>query len=261
MSTEHFNAYVLHSRAYRDSSALVDVFCREEGRFGVIAKGARGAKSRWRGILQPFMPLTIDWKGKGELKTLVQAESIAVPIQLTGTHLMSGFYLNELLVRLTHPYYPLPDLFEYYTQALKHLQSVEHADAVLRPFEMFLLQEIGYGFSLTDEASSGDAVESDQFYQFDPAQGLIAINQNQPPMNNQFAKVLPAIKGELLLAIANQQWQDIEVRRVAKQIMRVALFPHLGDKPLESRKLFMKPAVSSATKTTSENTQKSELDS
>ena len=80
-------------------------------------------------------------------------------------------------------------------------------------------------------------------------------------MNNQFAKVLPAIKGELLLAIANQQWQDVEVRRVAKQLMRAALAPHLGDKPLESRKLFMKPAVSSVTKTTSENPQKSELDS
>ncbi|MGD8358340.1 MAG: DNA repair protein RecO, partial [Lysobacterales bacterium] len=69
-------AYVLHSRAYRETSVLLEVLTRSGGRVGLVARGARGARSRWKGSLQPFRPLLIGWSQRGELGTLTAAEQI-----------------------------------------------------------------------------------------------------------------------------------------------------------------------------------------
>lgn len=238
MSIDACNAYVLHTRAYRDSSLLVELFDREEGRVSVVAKGARGAKSKWRSVLQPFVPIIAEWQGRSNLKTLTLAESTAASHGLKGQGLLSGFYLNELLVRLTHVYDPHPELFDYYSKALNQLASADFPDAVLRPFELFLLQELGYGFSLLDDAATGDAVETNAQYLFDPSHGVTLLNRGATSAQRKFV-----FSGSDLLAIHAGQWQDLKVRREAKRLMRLALAPYLGDKPLESRKLFMKPSV------------------
>ncbi|TDJ31914.1 MAG: DNA repair protein RecO, partial [Gammaproteobacteria bacterium] len=38
--------WVLHTRPYRETSMLVEAFTRGHGRIGLVARGARGAKSR-----------------------------------------------------------------------------------------------------------------------------------------------------------------------------------------------------------------------
>lgn len=250
MSIDAYNAYVLHTRAYRDSSLLVELFDRDEGRVSVIAKGARGAKSKWRSALQPFVPIIAAWQGRSSLKTLTQAETTVAAHGLKGQNLLSGFYLNELLVRLTHPHDPHPELFEYYSTALSQLASTEFPDAVLRPFELFLLQDLGYGFSLLDDANSGDAVEANGQYLFDPSVGLTLLQNQATAAQKKFL-----FSGAQLLAIHAGQWQDQQTRREAKRLMRLALAPYLGDKPLESRKLFMKPSVQLHTEATDESDQ------
>ena len=39
-------AFVLHSREYRDTSRILDVFTAQHGRLTLFARGARGPKSK-----------------------------------------------------------------------------------------------------------------------------------------------------------------------------------------------------------------------
>src|SRR3954471_10778980 len=92
--------FVLHSYPYRETSLLVEVLTRGSGRMSVVARGARRPRSPTRGALMAFQPLSLSWYGKGEVKTLGEAEWIGGQPLLTGEALLCGFYLNELLVKL-----------------------------------------------------------------------------------------------------------------------------------------------------------------
>ncbi|HZX72549.1 MAG TPA: recombination protein O N-terminal domain-containing protein, partial [Rhodanobacter sp.] len=48
MRIEQQPAYVLHARAYRETSLLLECLTREHGRLGVVARGVRGERSRLR---------------------------------------------------------------------------------------------------------------------------------------------------------------------------------------------------------------------
>src|SRR3569833_1174837 len=201
-------AYVLHRRPYRDTSALLDVFTPDFGRVGLVARGARQAKSRSAALLQPFQPVWASWSGSGDLSTMSAVEGAGSARWLTGAALMSGLYLNELLVRLLHRFDPHPELFACYETALNRLvqtpeQTAEPAlEASLRIFEKRLLAEIGYGLVLEHEAGSGAT----------------------------------------LLDIARECLDDAESLREAKRLMRTALAAQLGNKPLASRRLFAAPS-------------------
>ena len=67
--------FVLHRRAYRESSLLLEVFSRDYGRLGLLARGVRNSRSRRTALLQPFVPLQMAWSGRGELPVLSQVEA------------------------------------------------------------------------------------------------------------------------------------------------------------------------------------------
>ena len=48
-------AFILHTRPYRETSALVDFFSRHYGRFRAVARGARGTKKNSL-VLTPYTP-------------------------------------------------------------------------------------------------------------------------------------------------------------------------------------------------------------
>ncbi|PKM22081.1 MAG: DNA repair protein RecO, partial [Gammaproteobacteria bacterium HGW-Gammaproteobacteria-14] len=138
--------------------------------------------------------------------------------------LFCGFYLNELLVRLLHREESLPSLFDAYEASLDLLsQTEQQADVVLRHFEFRLLDVLGYGVSL-DCDSRGVALQSDHCYRLVPEEGLVEDARGNFP-------------GRYLNDIATGCWHD-KSRRAARDLMREALAPHLGGRPLESRKLF-----------------------
>ena len=93
--------YVLHSYPYLETSLILQVWTEKHGRLGVVAKGARRPKSASRSVLVPFQPLSLDWFGRGELRTLKTAEPASPATPLGGASLLSAFYLNELLLKLT----------------------------------------------------------------------------------------------------------------------------------------------------------------
>jgi DNA repair protein RecO (recombination protein O) len=146
---------VLHQRPYRDTSLIVELFTREHGRLSAFARAARGARSRFRG-LQPFRPLLLSWVGRGEAPTLTAAEIEGVaPLSLAPDRLLSGFYLNELLLKLTVAHDPQPELYAHYAATLERLRALDPLDALLRKFEKRLLELLGYGIELGCEAQGG----------------------------------------------------------------------------------------------------------
>jgi len=225
--TQLQSAYVLHTRPYRETSLLVDFFTVEQGRIRAVARSSRGPKSRFRGVLQLFVPLQIVWSGKSDLVSLNGVELEHPPHFLSGQALISGFYLNELLVRLLHPYDPHPRLFHAYRHVLLQLVEGGAVQASLRMFEKTVLAEIGYGLRLTADISNAP-IEPDAWYDFDPGHGLekvLAHTQKQ------------LLSGAHLLAIHNNELSDPAVLHTAKQLMRLAIAAQLGDKPIKSREL------------------------
>ncbi len=222
-------AFVLHTRPYRDTSLLVEAFSRERGRVGLVARGARSGRSRLAGVLQPFSPLLLSWRGQGELVTLIGAEADGPALLPPGGGLLSGFYLNELLLRLLHRGDAHPELYAVYCQTLALLGRGEDEEAVLRRFERLLLQEIGYGLQLEHAADSGDPIMAGRRYDYLPERGPV-------PLVGEPRGV--AVHGETLLALARDACLDERCRREAKRLMRAALAVHLGDRPLKSRELY-----------------------
>ncbi|MBM3110219.1 MAG: DNA repair protein RecO [Pseudomonas sp.] len=218
-------AYVLHSRAYRETSALVD-FLTPQGRLRAVLRRARGkAGSQAR----PFVPLEVEFRGRGELKTVGRLDSVGVAAWLSGDALFSGLYLNELLIRLLPAEDPHPALFEHYAATLPALAAGRPLEPLLRAFEWRLLDELGYAFAL-DQDVNGEPLVIDGLYRLQVDAGLERVYLVQPGL----------FRGEELIAMAEAAWHVPGALSAAKRLMRQALAVHLGAKPLVSRELFRK---------------------
>lgn len=224
--------FILHSRPYRDTSSLLEVFTRDAGRVGLVARGVRGARSRNNARLEAFVPLLFSWSGQGELRTLTAVEAGGRGVSLPGGRVLSGFYMNELIMRLLHRDDPHPELFARYETALQLLQDESlPQEAVLRRYERELLEELGYGLQLEVDAHSGEPLQAGRQYCYYPEQG--PVQQADEPSSGY-----PRLSGRSLLAIRDNDYQDPQVRRDAKILMRFLLSQHLDNRPLKSRELY-----------------------
>lgn len=220
---------LLHRRPYRETSYLADFFTRDYGKIRAVCRGIRSAKSDRKSLLQPFQLLQVGLSGRHELKSLSQLESVQQPFALRGHCLFSAMYINEVLNRALPIEVPMQELFERYTQCLRQLSSGEAIEPVLRSFECDLLDELGYGINWMTDCESDADIAPDGLYRFVPERGMtaVAIQSNQ---QNVFS-------GADLIAIAHRQWDESSLKS-AKRLLRHALYPILGDKPLKSRDLF-----------------------
>jgi len=221
-------AYVLHHRPYRETSQLLEVMGRDHGRVGLVARGARGPRARWRSCLQPFQPLHLSWSGRGGLFTLSNAEPAAPPLSLAGDHLLSAWYLNELLLAFTTRGDPHPDLFVHYAAALTGLQENAEPEVSLRRFELALLSEVGYGLNLEAEARSGLPLEAEQLYNYIADTGAVAVAEPRPDY---------AYSGAQLHRIAAGEFAVDDDLAAAKRLLRSILGHYLGDRALKTRRV------------------------
>lgn len=240
MNSENFigdNGFVLHRYAYRETSFIIDIFTQHHGRISVIAKGVRNPKSPLKGLLQPFMPLHINAKGKSQLKTLTLCELYNSPIQLTDTGLISGLYLNELLMRLLHKEEISQHLFLIYHSTLLALEGKKNVEKSLRVFEKNLLETLGYALPLLHEAETHREIEPENYYKFIPEHGLELYITPEASSQSQ-VRDTSVFLGDNLIAIHHDKFNTPEILLAAKKLMRLALMPLLGNKPLKSRELF-----------------------
>ena len=222
--------YLLHQRAYSETSLLLDVFSRNYGRMTLVAKGVKRKKSRTRGILVPFQPLVIAWSGRGEVKTMTSAESLVQRKKLQGERLFCGYYINELILRMLHRYDPHETLFGVYESALEGLVREIDLERTLRIFEKRLLQGLGYGLHLSTDTLTGGAIDPSARYRY--------VAEMGPVLDNGGEHKGVVLHGESLQALNDEGDFSTLHRRELKRLTRAALDRHLEGRPLHSRELF-----------------------
>lgn len=222
---------MLHTYAYRETSLIVETFTQNFGRVAMVARGAKRPRSELRGVLQGFQPLLLGWWGQQELKTLHKAEWRGGMPLPTGSALMCGFYINELLLKLLAREDPHPALYAEYENALHELASGAEQARVLRRFEVRLLAELGYALPLVREADTGRAIDPSARYHYAFDRGPFAA-QDAPR-----DRALPLVRGATLLALSDHRYPDAETAAEAKRLMREVLDHYLEQKGVESRRM------------------------
>jgi len=215
-------AFILHQRAYRESSAFIELFTRDYGIISVLAKGVRKPKSKFAGVLMPFSLLNISFLDKHELKLLTDVELVC-RYELRQLSLYCGFYLNELLQKLLYPHDPYPKVFVNYRTCIDGLTGNNTVEQVLRYFELDLLEELGYGMlPLTVEAGTNS--QASDRYRFHGDRGLVKDPQG-------------CISMQTLTALCNRQALNLMQLQETKTLCRQALDHYLHGKQLKSREV------------------------
>lgn len=228
MRQQLLHGFVLHQRAYRENSKLVQLFSLEFGRVDGVLRQSQ---------IPLYQPALLYATGKSALKTFTKLEWVGQPKQLKGNALFAGFYANELLVRLSPTEEPLPQAFAGYSQLLDTLETLPDHDPqhlqlmqALRRFESVLLAELGYAINFSQD-SLGLAILADQYYSFEASEGFRVHTSGE--------------LGEHLLAVGvtNQfEAQSAYAAPVVAMLTRVhrkVLTTLLGNKPLKSRELWI----------------------
>ncbi|MBZ0205299.1 MAG: DNA repair protein RecO [Flavobacteriales bacterium] len=235
MRVEGQPAFVLHARAWRETSLLLEIFSRDHGRVGLVARGVRRERSRWpRGLLQPLQPLLLDWVARGELGTLVAAEAASASLQPQGQTLLAAMYVNEFVLRLSGRGDPHPQAFSLYAQCLARLADEDAVAWTLRRFERDFLAEIGYGLVL-ERAADGSVLQPELDYGYDPEEGARLWSGQGSGLR---------ISGAALLALAADVRPPAEGLRELRGLVR-AVVRHLIGGELKSWRLARSAAAPS----------------
>ncbi len=242
--------YVLHAYPYRETSLILQLWTERHGRFAAVAKGARRPKSAQRGILVPFQPLSLAWFGRGEVKTLKAAEPAGPALPLLGPALLSAFYLNELLLKLTHRDDPHESLWAAYDEAVGSLRAIARravgvpglvaaepglaepraVEPVLRRFELAMLRELGFAVELQRDAG-GLAVDPGRAYWYVLERGPV------PAAGGGERADAVRLSGLTLQHLDRGQFDDPRTAPEAKNLMRMLIHHCLNGQELATRAL------------------------
>lgn len=222
-------AYVLHTYAFKETSLVVEIFSRNCGRLGVVARGARRPHSALRGRLMAFQPLSLGWGGKSELRTLYRAEALSGHVQLNGLSLLCGFYLNELVLKLLPREDPHEMLYAAYESALCALREGVSQATALRRFEKELLRELGYAL-LLDRDVDGEPIQAEARYTYilDAGPRRLSAHERDVPIE---------LAGTTLLELAADDYRQGAALQESRVLMRYVLNHYLGGQELHTRQL------------------------
>jgi DNA repair protein RecO (recombination protein O) len=223
-------AWLLHHRPYRDTSRIVEILSVEHGRLSLVARGSRAAKSRLAGLLRPFLPLQMSWVIRSDLGTLTGAEIRGQPIALAGDALLSGYYVNELLMHLLHRHDPQPEIFAAYSRTVERLQGIHNVPAILREFEMELLRLLGYALNLDHDTETLAPLVADAWYEYRTEQGPVVTTERRDAM---------VFSGAQLIAIRRRDFSESDVVRAAGRLLREVIAFHLDGRELKTRRVLV----------------------
>jgi DNA repair protein RecO (recombination protein O) len=223
-------AYVLHCYPYKESSLIVEAFARHRGRVGLLARGARRARSSVRGLLLAFHPLRLSWSAGAELGTLSGVEWSGGHRALAGVALMCGFYVNELLLRLLPREDAHEMLYDAYGATLARLADGEDPAALLRGFELRLLRELGYAPPLEHVAGSGARVEAGKRYVYAPERGPLELTEE----GRQGLADELTVSGQTLLDMSQDEFERPETREESRRLMRHLIGARLAGQALHT---------------------------
>lgn len=217
-------AFLLHSRPYQEYKVIAEFLTESQGKVAAVVYLGKSAKPEKKALLQPFVPINIVLKGQGNLKYLSRIEPRGKSYLLNGNRLYSGFYLNELLVKLLSEHVQHHNLYRHYLTSLESLAQTQPIEDILRQFELALLDELGVAIDYSPVFEY-----QTQSCHYLPEHGFIPFDKGLKS---------PSFNRQDLLAIAEQNILEKEQKQTFKQLMRHIIHHLLDGKPLNSRKLF-----------------------
>lgn len=229
MRNELLNGYLIHHRKYRERSHIVHLFTQEYGRVDGILRQMPPPQ---------YQPIVLQATGKSELKNFTKLEIVNHPIFFYGDAFFSGFYLNEIILRLCPLEEVMPETFQKYHLTLNHLQTLsQQIDAnqflkqILRQFEYTLLEELGYGIDFQIDAQQNEILPQMR-YQFQLNDGFIPVAHRHQS----------ALLGEDILSmITYEKGMDFNAQQLQllNKLYRQMISSLMGDRPLKSRQLWI----------------------
>lgn len=239
-------AFLLHRYDWSETSLILDLFTRDQGRVVVAAKGAKRPYSQLRTVLLPFQRITTAFSRpkadpEAEVLTLRSAEWAGGTALLPAHALFAGFYLNELLMRLLARNDAHPLLFDAYAATLPALAHGDETltQAALRAFELVLLREIGLLPRLDVETTTARALGAQAAYTLRPELGLVSPpGQNDLPVmaGARWQRVQVALDDGHLVDVQRACADDLPV---LKAVLRALLQYHLGPTRLRTREVML----------------------
>ena len=229
ISVKNEPAFVLTTWPWRETSLIVSFFTRRYGRMTAVARGAKKPAGRFRGLIDPFLPLLVNFSGRGEVKTLTGARWMGGLSPITGEGLITAFYLNELVFRLCPAEVAQTELFDAYTRTLSIIARGDclHAECAMREFEVDLLRLCGWGQQLPDGSDGFDGLVRD---------GEI-IQSRETAAESQEKVFTP----EAVRAVLTRDFSDVSHLKEAREILRKIIeFYALGGRTLSSRRTLAK---------------------
>lgn len=219
-------AYCMHSRAYRETSQIIELLTLEHGLVSCVHRGSR-KKNASADYL--FTPLLVSWVGDGELLTLTHIET-KLARQITHPSLsIVAMYLNELILKLVPKSSPSKEVFNLYKNILESLGQEDKQENLLRLFEIELLSLIGHGLSLDKEMDHETRIDKDNIYRYDVGIGPVCVPQQSAVWN--------IVSGATLLGLQSPLSMESSCMAEAKQLMRGIINWHLDKRRLHSREI------------------------
>jgi DNA repair protein RecO (recombination protein O) len=238
-------AYVLHQYDWSETSLVLELFTREQGRIAVVAKGAKRPYSQLRAVLLPFLrlqvglskPAKLNEEGVAEIQNLRGAEWMGGATLPSGAALFSGYYLNELLLKFLPRQDPHPELFDAYALALPQLQASDEAQHALRAFELRLLADCGLLPDLSLLSATQQPLDGERDYQLLPEAGVAPAVAGAPLLGGG---ALIQLQAALLHgSVAALQQACERAGPALKPVLRGLLHYHLGHRPLRTRQVLL----------------------
>lgn len=217
-------AYVLAAWPWKETSLIAEILTPHYGRVSVTVRGAKRPGTKFRGLINAFVPLVVNFSGAGEVKNLTDAKWLGGLAPIAPQSLVSAFYVTELVLKLTVREDPSQELFAAYAQALTELSHEQGIglEAVLRRFEVKLLRALGWGTFLADEKEAFDTRA------WVVREGEIRAIESAGPEQGEIS---PAV----VRAIAACDFKDAGIVRAARPVFRSIISYYVGDKGLQTR--------------------------
>jgi DNA repair protein RecO (recombination protein O) len=234
-------AYVLHRYDWSESSLILEVFTRNHGRIALVAIGAKKPSSSFRPVLLPLQAVQVTYGGDADIRTLKSVEWVGGHVMPTGDALLSGYYLNELLLRLLAREDPHPQLFDAYAATVRVMAAEpgELLQASLRVFELLLLKEIGLLPSLNSQTLTMTALKEGQAYCLVPEGGLrLAHQDDRHAMSaEQWVALQGALEGHA--PFTDTLRLSLDMLTPLRTQLRTLLNYHCGVGTLKTRQMMM----------------------
>ena len=229
MRIEDEPGFVLHARHWRETSLLVEVLSLNHGRIGLLARGVQGERKQLlRAALQPLQAIRFSAVQRGELAQLRSAEAEDAAPRLQGEAMLAAFYLNELVLRLAPRNDPVPDMHAAYATVRERLRVGEPLAWSLRRFERDLLDALGVGFDLEQDAD-GEPIDPAARYRLDPQEGARRVLSDRGASDRNAAAT-----GRVLLALARDALPEAADLPGLRLSLREVLLHHLGGRGLKA---------------------------